>query len=373
MTKRNLTFLAMAFFFFSATLFAQKKNSYSRMHGRLGGNINVVGNFQRNGSRMDGSYSYNLYINDSLTHLSHIVTLYGDIDKHNNVIFKQYPANDTTIAGLFTDSRFTGSWHGSDSTILPFDLSKTYTKGSIPLNVFYLHSGKELASGHQSSPSAEIELTLIYPKNSVLVSKAVSDSVKKFIRKQFFGQSKSGELPEDLLAKSEQNFYNQFNELNSHWKNNHKLGFNMEKKEQVLVIFNGYNLLCLQYKKRGYAGRGNPMEHISYDIIDLRNGKKLTPENIFKPDAKLSITKLINKKIRENNGLSEKESLKKIGFFYDSIPISRNMAFNGNGISFVYNVYDLAPPAMGIQKIFLPFSEIGTYIRSSSVLYPLSR
>ncbi|VAW29609.1 hypothetical protein MNBD_BACTEROID07-94, partial [hydrothermal vent metagenome] len=135
----------------------------------------------------------------------------------------------------------------------------------------------------------------------------------------------------------------------------------------------GYNLLCLRYKKRGYSGRGNPMEHISYDMVDLRNGKKLTIENIFKPEAKLLLAKLVNKKIRTDNGLSDSASLKKTGFFYDSIPISRNIAFSGNGIYLIYNIYDIALPAKGLLKVFLPFSEIGDYIKPSSVLYPLSR
>lgn len=343
------------------------------MNGRMGGNIHVTGNFQRTGSDVEGNYSYNLYVDDSLLHLSHIVKLYGDIDKHNKVIFKQLPGNETTITGLFTDHRFTGSWHGPDSTILPFDLSENYSEGSLPMDVFYLHSDKELVPNAQNSPSSEIELTLLYPKKSSTVSESVADSVKKFIQKQFFGEYKPNVLPAVLLSKTEKNFYDRFTELNSQWKTNRKLGFNMEKKEQVLVIFNSYNLLCLQYKKRGYAGRGNPMEHVSYDMIDLRNGEKLTFENIFRPETKTLLVKLINRRIRENNGLSGTASLKKIGFFTDSIPLSNNIAFSGNGIYLVYNVYDLALPTMGIQKIFLPFSEIGTYIKSSSVLYPFSR
>jgi hypothetical protein len=373
MIKRNLTFLPVAFFFFSATLFAQQKTAYSRMSGQLGGNIHVMGNFQRTGSRMEGNYSYNLYMDDSLMHLSHIVTLYGDIDKHNEVIFKQFNVGDTTIDGLFYDQRFTGSWYGPDSTILPFNLTESYPKGSIPMDIFYLHSDKELVPKAQGTPSAEIELTLLYPKSSPFIPEAVDDSVRKFIQIQFFGQFKPDEFPAYLLDKNEKNFYERFTELNSHWKTNRKLGFNLEKKEQVTVIFNNNNLLCLQYKKRGYAGRGNPLEHISYDMIDLRNGKKLTVKNIFMSNAKSSLAKLINNKIRQNNGLSDSASLKKIGFFYDTIPISKNIGFSGNGIYFIYNIYDIALPATGIQKIFLPFSEIGTFIKPSSLLYPLSR
>lgn len=343
------------------------------MSGRLGGSINVTGNFQRSGSEMEGNYSYSLYVNDSLMHLSHIVTLYGDIDKHNEVVFKRLHVDDTAIDGLFYDQRFAGSWYRPDSTILPFNLTESYPKGSMPMDIFYLHSDKELAPKAQGTPSAEIELTLLYPKSSSHISLAVDDSVKKFIQKQFFGQFKPGQLPAGMLSQSEQNFYNWFGELNSHWKTNRKLGFNLEKSDQVTVIFNSYNLLCLQYKKRGYSGRGNPIEHISYDMIDLRNGEKLTMKNIFKPEAKLPITKLINKKIRADNRLPDSASLKKAGFFYNNIPISKDISFSGNGIYLIYNVYDIAPPAMGMQKVFIPFSEFGDYIKASSVLYPLSR
>lgn len=372
--KRNLTFLAFTLLFLPAALLAQQKTVYSRMNGKIGDRIDVAGNFQRSGSRMEGNYSFKLEVNDSLTHLSHIVTLYGDIDRHNEVIFKQYHTDDTAIDGLFYDQRFVGSWYDhKGSTVQPFTLTESYPKGSMPMNIFYLHSDKELVPRAQGSPSAEIELTLLYPKSSTHISQAVVDSVKKFIQEQFFGQYKPGQLPAGMLSKSEHNFYNWFGELNSHWKTNHKLGFNLEKRVQVSVIFNGYDLLCLQYKKRGYSGRGNPMEHISYDMVDLRNGEKLTFENIFKPEMKTALTRLINKKTRMDNGLSDSDSLKKAGFYYNNIPISEDISFSGNGIYLIYNIYDIAPPAMGIQKVFLPFSELGSYIKPSSVLYPLSR
>ncbi len=373
MIKRNLTFSGLLLFIFSITLNAQVKTSYSRMDGRMDGNINVTGNFNRVGTKVEGNYSYNLYVDDSLLHLSHIVKLYGDIDKHNKVIFKQLSGNDTSITGLFTDHRFTGSWHVPDSTLLPFALIEKYPEGSMPMDVFYLHSDKELVTGAKGTPSAEIELTLLYPEKSIHIPPAVDDSVKKFIQKQFFGQFKSKQIPEALMSRTEKDFYNQFVELNNHWKTNHKMGFNLEKRVRVSVIFNSYNLLCLQYKKRGYAGRGNPLEHLSYDLIDLRNGEKLTFNRIFRPGSKTTLTALINKKIREDNGLSDSASLKRIGFFTDSIPMSRNLSFSGNGISVIYNVYDIAPPARGILKVFLPFSKIGSCIKSSSVLYPLSR
>ncbi len=373
MIYRNLALITLVFLLLSVPLSAQQKNRYTRMRGKMGENVDVTGNFQRTGSSVEGNYSYNIYVDDSLVHLSPVITLYGDIDKRNKVVLRKVSGNDTAMVGLFSDHRFSGFWHAPDSSALWFDLNESYEKGSLPLAIFYLHSDKQLVPKIQDSPSAEIELTLLYPKNNAYIPEKVADSIKKFIQKQFFGQYKPAVLPSTLLEQDEANFYTRFNEFNSHWKSNRKMGLNLEKRENMNVVFNGYNLLCLQYKKRGYAGRGNPMEHLSYDMIDLRNGEKLSPENIFKPDSKKAIFALINKKIREDNDLNDTASLKKIGFFTDSIPISRNIRFNGNGLFFVYNVYDVAPPAFGVQKIFLPFSQIGPFIKPSCVLYRLAQ
>ena len=373
MIKRELIFSGLLLFVFSVTLNAGVKTSYSRMDGRMDGNIDIIGNFNRVGTKVEGNYSYNLYVDDSLLHLAPIVQLYGGIDKHNKVILKQLQKTDSMLTGLFADHRFIGSWHGPDSAGIPFRLKEDYPDGSIRMDIFYLHSGKELVTGDKGTPSAEIELTLLYPKKSIHISSAVTDSVKKFIQEQFFGQFKPKQIPETLMSRTEKDFYNQFVELNNYWKTNHKLGFNFEKREQVSVIFNSYHLLCLQYKKRGYAGRGNPLEHVSYDLVDLRNGEKLTFDRIFKPGSKITLTALVNKKIREDNGLPDNASLKKIGFFTDHIPMSKNLSFSGNGIYVIYNIYDIAPPARGIIRVFLPFSRIGSYIKPSSILYPLSR
>ncbi|UBM61575.1 RsiV family protein [Candidatus Sulfidibacterium hydrothermale] len=373
MIIKKLYFILILFIAFPAGSIAQQKTGYTHMKGKVGNNIPVNGNFQRSGSQMEGNYSYNLYVDDSLLHLSHIITLYGDIDKHNHVIFKQIQGNDTALSGLFTDHRFSGSWYGPDSTVLPFDMTEQYDSGSLPMQVYYLHSDKELFSKIPGSPTAEIELTLLYPEENRNIPKAITDSVVKCIQQQFFGIFQPEQTPQNLLLHSEKNFYQEFTEFNKNWKTNRKQGFNLEKKSQMTVVFNDYHLLCLQYKKRGYAGRGNPMIHITYDIINLKNGKKLTPANIFFPEADTVLRQLINQKIRVNNGLSDTISLKKAGFYTNTVPLTPNIKFTGNGITFVYNVYDIAPPSFGIQKVFLPFSVIGKYIRPASIMFPLSR
>ena len=342
------------------------------MKGKVGSNVEIDADFVRNDTLLEGNYSYRLYVDDSLTHLSPIIVLYGDIDRHNHAVLLQMPDNDTAITGLFSDHRFTGSWYGPDTAELPFSLNETYPEGSLPMKVFYLHDDKELNSDSKYAPTAEVEFTLLYPEPASGVPENVKDSVVKFIQLQVFGQYRPEVLPKKLLAQSEQDFYHQFFTLNSHWKTNHAQGFNMERKETVSVLFNSNYLLCLQYQKKGYAGRGNPMEHDAYDMIDLRSGEKLNVRNIFKQNALPHIARLVNKTIKENNGLPPSASLKALGYYTDSVPLSNNMAFTGNGITFIYNVYNIAPPAMGIQKVFLPFAKIWPFIRPSSVLYRLS-
>ncbi len=373
MISKLLSLYLLCCLSFSGPIFAQQAKVYMHMKGNLGNNIRVNADIERNGSKMEGSYSYNLYVDDSLLHLSPIITLYGDIDKHNKVVLRKISGSDIALTGLFSDHRFSGSWHGPDSTVLPFDIKESYTPGSLPMKIFYLHSGKDLFHGAEGTPSAEIELALLYPETGLPVPQKVVDSVKKCIQRQFFGEVKPEALPENLMKRSEQNFYRRFGEINSRWKTNRTEGFNLEKRETMSVLFNGYNLLCLQYEKRGYAGRGNPMQHFSYDLIDLRTGKKLKLTDIFKPGTENTLRKLVNKKIRENNGLDDSASLKKIGFFSDNVPLSNNIRFNGNGIYLVYNVYDVAPPALGLQKVFLPFGEIRGVIRPSCLLFSLDR
>jgi hypothetical protein len=373
MINRRLIFLSFFFIFLTTALSAQQKRSYTHMKGRLGNSLRITADLQRSDNKMEGNYSYNLYVDDSLLHLSHIIHLYGDIDKHNRVVFKRMPGNDTTLTGLFADHRFSGFWHGPDTTEWPFEWKESTSSGTLPLRIFYLHSDKTFMPDVQDSPSAEIELTLLYPASTTQISPGVIDSVKKHVQLQFFGEYKLETPPADMMKRSEENFYTRFDELNSRWKVHDKTGFNLEKRESMNVIFNSRYLLCFQYKKRGYAGRGNPMEHLSYDVISLQTGEKITPDNLFLPGTKAEIHRLVNRKIREDNSLADTVSLKKIGFFTDSIPLTGNFMFSGNGITFVYNVYDVAPPALGIQKVFLPFSEIGKFIRPTSVLYPLCR
>ncbi len=371
MNIKNLLFAIILFS--SSTLYSQQDAStnlfYSRFEGLIGDNIHVTANIVRLFDNISGNYQYRFIDEDNKMHYGKTINIKGKINLKSTYL-KESGQDSYTFSGVLDESSYEGKWTTPDNRKIDFNMNEHYPNGTLPFDIFYLHSEDNLIPNNNKSPIAEIELTLIFPEDDYFQA-GIVDSVKQIIVNSFFGDNFYKINPDSMLTHFETEYFNTYKKQNADWFDK-GASFSWQKTVNMSVIYNSNYLLCLKYVKYAYSGGAHGMTNIAYDIINLNGGSTLTYKSIFSESSKDSLTAILTKKLRKDYSIPDNVTLKSAGFFVDNIEPNHNIYINGNGIGFLYNSYEIAPYSNGQTNIFLKFDEIKGLLKSGTPISNMS-
>ena len=338
--------------------------SYKRLEGETD-SANLQANIIRQAEQISGNYELSIVNKETTT-----IDVAGTIDKGNNAVINQIGNNEPVLKGILLDDRFTGIWK-SGETEKNIELFESYPDGSIPLNIYYLHSEENLIEDDAKSPSAEIELTVIYPDNFLTEDSSLI-KIKNVITKHFIETEEEILYPDSLLINVEEEFYILYREQNKDW---HYSGnsFGWIKESGMSVTYNSNQILCLEYLDYVYTGGAHGMSKLQYDIIDLETGNKISFRNIFNEGSENRLTEILTQQLRDNKQIPDELPLTESGYFVEEIIPGKIIYVNGSGIGFIYNSYEIAPYSTGITNIFLNYKQLDSLLKPNTPISSLIR
>lgn len=121
------------------------------------------------------------------------------------------------------------------------------------------------------------------------------------------------------------------------------------------VIYNQNNLLIIASIYYIYEGGAHGMYSGSYMHYDLEQKKIVQLQDIFYPNYKAALGEIILRKAKEI-GVHLYDDIQKI-------EPSGDFLLDEQGITFVYQPYEIAPYSEGIVEITLPYSEIRALLK----------
>lgn len=121
-----------------------------------------------------------------------------------------------------------------------------------------------------------------------------------------------------------------------------------------------------------YTGGAHPNEWVRWLNFNKNNGRLLTINDVFIPNAQPSICRILLKALieemaeqLENDNIKTLEDLQNEGILNSTnIYIPENFLLEKDNISFLYNKYDIAPYAVGVIVLSLPYTEIEKYMNT---------
>ena len=374
MNIRAILTIWVVLFFALTGVYAQNGNLfYKRMEGNIGDRIKITTHLIRVYDDVSGNYFYTFEGEDGKLQYGKTIELSGKIADDTALYLKEVGKTDFSFEGRLEDDRFSGTWHDpAEDTTMPFDMSTYFPNGAVAFDVHYLKSEHLLAKNDEEAPEANVELILLWPENNYFMPEVV-DSVEKYITNAFYGENFKISQPDTMLVRYEREYYDQFEkQAGELYKKYHRV-FNWEKMITMSVVFNSNYLVTLEYLRYAYSGGSHGMTNTSYDVINLRDGSLIGYRDVFKDVAGDSLTSLITNQIKKEYNIAKGVSLKKAGFFTDSVAPNRNIYVNGNGVGFVYNSYEIAPFSQGTISVFLPFNKIKGLIKKGTPVYQLAQ
>ncbi len=114
-----------------------------------------------------------------------------------------------------------------------------------------------------------------------------------------------------------------------------------------------------------YTGGAHGNDEILLHIYDRKNNNELELKDIFNKSELEQLSKIAEKKYREEQKLKKTDSMKKAGWFSDEFQLTKNFCLTSKGILFHYNPYEIKPYSEGSTEIFLTNKELTSIVKEN--------
>lgn len=113
-----------------------------------------------------------------------------------------------------------------------------------------------------------------------------------------------------------------------------------------------------------YTGGAHGNRYLLIQNYDLETGDMVNEQDLFIDDYYEPLkTLLLNALIAQTDNAESKRDLRRMGYSVADVVPNENFYVTREGITYVYNPYEIAPYAMGCIEIFLPWETVRPLIR----------
>ncbi|TAE74869.1 MAG: DUF3298 domain-containing protein [Bacteroidetes bacterium] len=278
----------------------------------------------------------------------------GSLDKAGHFyidegFYKKIPNQPQTFTktGSFSGTYFAnkgkieGFWNNGKQT-LPFVWTENYDNGSAPADIIYNDLNYEDAL-----------IRFHYPNFRNI---ATANKINKFIKDSLLG---------DMTKKMTvfMHLYQQEKDLGGMIEV-------FESSNIIYILQNDKHILGLNFATSSETGATHSIYQKKYLNFNLKTGEIITLDDIFQKNYKQQLNQLIEQDLRAKFGIKPKESLAEFGFVLknNQLPITNNFFITREGIGFHYNVYEIAPYAVGETSLFLTYKQLKSILKNDSLL-----
>jgi hypothetical protein len=278
------------------------------------------------------------------------------------------PVLSGEIKGKFVNEHtIMGAWqmHNAQDANY-FNLVEKYPDGSVNLDI------KEFGKKYicNDSKTADINFSLVQIND--YKDKSIEDSINCNIVKSFINMYSPGESigklknPEDVIT----DFINRYKEFINDTSLPPEYKQSWKDSDQTDVLFNSNNILAEECTEFSFEGGAHPLIVYNYSNYNLRTGKKITLDDIFRPGYKATLDKIGERKFKEARKIKLNEDLKNSGYLTgrDKFHLNFNFAISRLGLLFKFNEYEMGPYILGAPEVFISYTDLRYLMKPGNIL-----
>lgn len=169
-----------------------------------------------------------------------------------------------------------------------------------------------------------------------------------------------GETPAITLQQTQTTFINDYN---LHLKDN-DMGQPWYRQTNIDVVYQHDKIVSLKIDMDDYTGGAHGMISTLYYVFDKTQNKALSLQKLIRQDKLAELVILAEKAFRTGSELPEDADLEKAGFWFkdNRFALNENYCITPEGITWLYNPYEIAPYAYGTTEVSLTSEELAPYI-----------
>ncbi|MCI7349005.1 DUF3298 and DUF4163 domain-containing protein [Bacteroides stercoris] len=218
--------------------------------------------------------------------------------------------------------------------------------------------------GDTAKPACNLIINLAYASQSS--DEKMKDSLNTYFLSACFGEKYMGMTPEEAVKKYTEKYVGDYRkDLEPMYRKDEQDKENAGEIgawysyykgiESHVQLYTGH-LLVYRIDYNEYTGGAHGIYMSTFLNLDLRTLAPIRLDDLFAGDYKEQLTDLLWNQLMADNKVATRQELEDMGYVTtgDLTP-TENFYLSKDGITFYYNVYDIAPYVMGPVKITLPY------------------
>ena len=277
------------------------------------------------------------------------IDTYNQISEYSGILSEAYKGTHRVKANGFTRT---------------FSLVEDYS-GSIEFNGYRIDRDKPLFDS-TGAPHAHITIDMLLPKNGVQYA-----YIRETVLDAFFRGKELQDYPNDsILNIFSEGYFKQYIEANIDLYDG-GFSFNWEMSGNSSISMNRKGFLTYRVDNYAFTGGAHGMGITRFLVFDTKAQQALSLGDIFAEGYEEELGHILEEEYRLMLFLDENESLVDAGLFEENIFPTGNFRLSGNGLSFFYNPYELAPYAMGSIVIDLHHTKFNHLLKEDAAVKSL--
>lgn len=248
---------------------------------------------------------------------------------------------------------------------------KTPTRDNI-IEFDTIHSVQNYHWNNDSTqPSCNLKLTFIYPTS--YEDKAILDSLQHIFVSCFFDETYALFTPQDAVSNYGKAYIENYKEdvkifsENNDAHDDREEYFSYYETTSNQIVFNKGDILSFQVTQSNYKGGASSYEFLKNYVINLKSGKLITEDDIFKPGYEKLLTPIFRDFLIKSNKVQSINELEDLGYFgVEEMAPNDNFLLDNKGITYIFNKGEYSAYKLDAIKIFIPFNEIDLALKDGS-------
>jgi len=149
--------------------------------------------------------------------------------------------------------------------------------------------------------------------------------------------------------------------------------FSFYKTLNSKVLFDKGGIISYQTSSMDFKGGANSSTFYKNIVIELKTGDVVTEKDIFIPEYKAMLNKMLTDKIMVQNNVKKAEDLLEFGYWgIEDIAANNNFSLDENGLTYLFNQGEYSAPSLGAIKVPFTYSELYPILKDNSPISIIS-
>lgn len=214
-----------------------------------------------------------------------------------------------------------------------------------------------------STDSITVDIHVVYPESGL--SKSAAENISKALTTGFFGEQYAALSPEDAMERYTSDAVTEYRETNlpllqsALEQNLPHAVLSWENYTYGEVAGSHNDIVSYLVTKYAYTGGAHGMTVLTSLNFNKKTGTLLTEGDFFTDGYEEKLSGLLTSHLEESLGENVDTSM----LFVKEISPNGNFMVSADGVTYIYNRYEIGPYVLGDVKVTVPWNELEGLIR----------